>query len=331
MRAMIWSVLLCVFASALVAQKTSSLQGKESPDFSATKFINPPKDGKTSLADCKGDVILVKLWGVKCGPCIASMPEVQGLWNKYEGKGLHVFMCERQGHTEAEIQKLYNSKGLTFPQVIEGSMGGFPGVGTIPYAYVIGVDGTVIWEGNHGYVGVVAEEITKIKYLGLGKNEVAPGLEKAATAYSAGDYAAARDEAIRQKEKNVDNEAVAADADYIIGKVNALVDAKLKQVEDAKAIRHYHVAVRILEELTGKAFKGMEVAEKAKEDLDALKKDKAVKDELKAWDAYEKTVAANEKAKDSATKKKNLVAFAKKYEGTAAADEARKQSESNEG
>lgn len=318
-------VAVALLACGVWAQR-ASLQGKEAPDFSATRFINPPKDGKYSLADCKGDVILVKLWGVKCGPCVASMPGVQGLWNKYEGKGLHIFMVERQNHSEDEIQKLYTSKGLTFPQVIEGNMGGFPGVGTIPYAYVIGVDGTVIWEGNKGYGAVIDEEIKKIKYLGLGKNEVAPGLEKAATNYATGNYAAAREEAVKQKEKAA-SEAAVADAEYIINKIDALVAAKRKQVEDAKAIRHYHTAVRILEELSGKAFKGLEASDKAAEDLKELRKDKDVKKELTAWDAYEKTLAANEKAKDAAAKKKALTDFSKKYEGTAAAEEARKAAE----
>jgi thiol-disulfide isomerase/thioredoxin len=319
-KTMMVMLIACVMAPLAFAAGT--LTGKECPDFSATKFINPPADGKTSFADCKGEVILVKLWGVKCGPCLASMPDVQALWNKYEGKGLHIFMCERQNHSEADIQKIYSGKGLTFPQVIDGNMGGFPGVGTIPYAYVIGVDGTIVYEGHKGYGAAIDTEIEKIKYLGLGKNDVAPGLEKAATAYSMKDYAGAMDEANKAKEKGGD--AQIADADYVINRVNALVDTLNKRIEEAKAARRYHEAVAILEELSGKSFKGMPVAATAAENLKALKKDKDVKEELKAWDALAKTVEANAKAKNNDAKKANLSAFIKKYEGFAAAEDARK-------
>ncbi|MCA8912441.1 MAG: TlpA family protein disulfide reductase [Planctomycetes bacterium] len=313
---------LALFTPALFAGAT--LTGQEAPNFSATKFINPPADGCTSFEQCKGEVILVKLWGVNCGPCLRSMPEVQALWNKYEGKGLHVFMCERQNHSQEEIQKIYTSKGLTFPQVIEGNMGGFPGVGRIPYAYVIGVDGKVQFEGSSGYAAVIEKEIEKINYLGLGKNDVAPGLEKAATAFSQKDYGKAREEALKEKEKNADNEALVADADYIIGKVDGLVEALFKQVEDAKAIRRYHDAVAILERLSGKEFKGLEAADKAKDDLKELKKDKQVKEELKAWDAFDKTVEANERTDNVDSKRANLEKFIKKYEDTAAAADAAK-------
>ncbi|MCA8937320.1 MAG: redoxin domain-containing protein [Planctomycetes bacterium] len=299
-----------------------TLTGQAAPAFSATKFINPPADGLTSLEQCKGDVILVKLWGVNCGPCLRSMPEVQGLWNKFEGKGLHIFMCERQNHSEAEIQKIYTSKGLTFPQVIEGNMGGFPGVGRIPYAYVIGVDGTVVFEGSTGYGAAIETEIEKIKYLGLGKNDVAPGLEKAATAFSQKDYAKAREEAMKEKESNADDEAVVADADFIINKVDALVAQLFADVETAKQSRRYHEAVATLERLAGKEFKGLEAADKAKDDLKELKKDKQVKEELKAWDAFDKTIEANEKTDSEDAKRANLEKFIKKYEGTAAAEEA---------
>lgn len=322
---------LMIFALSLAlapVMLAGTLTGKASPDFSATRFINPPADGRTSFEDCKGEVILVKLWGVNCGPCLRSMPEVQALWNKYEGKGLHVFMCERQNHNEAEIQKIYTGKGLTFPQVIEGNMGGFPGVGRIPYAYVIGVDGTVVFEGSSGYGAAIETEIEKINYLGLGKNDVAPGLEKAATAFSEKEYSKARDEATKQKESNADDEALVADADYIINKVDALVARLFAEVDTAKEKRRYHDAVATLERLTGKEFKGLEAADKAGEDLKELKKDKQVKEELKAWDAFGKTVEANGKTDNTDAQRANLEKFIKKYDGTAAAEDAARKLES---
>lgn len=314
-------VMSALCASTLAAQKTSGLKGNDAPNFKAERCINEPADGMKSLDACRGDVILIKLWGVKCPPCLKSMPEVNALWSKFEGKGLHIFMLERQGHSESEIRTLYTNRGLKMPQVLEGEFGGYPGVGSIPYAYVIGVDGKVIWEGNSGYVGVIDEEIKKIKYLGLGKQDVHKDLEKSAAAFGAGEFGKAREEALKAREKNSE---VAEDADYIIARVDAKAATLRKKADETKAARRYHETLKVLEELSGKGFKGMEAATAAAEEIKEMKKDKDIAKELKAWDALAKTIESNEKVKDAATRKTNLLNFVKKNEGMAAAEEAEK-------
>lgn len=48
-------------------------------------------DGTTSkLADRKGKVILVNLWGIWCGPCRAEMPHLVELQEKYRDQGFQV-------------------------------------------------------------------------------------------------------------------------------------------------------------------------------------------------------------------------------------------------
>lgn len=322
-KVMMLGAVLTLLCCAAYAQKTSGLTGNAAPDFSATRLLNAPADGQLSLADCKGEVVLVKLWGVKCGPCIGSMPEVQHLWEKYEGKGLHIFMLERQGHGESEIKKLYADMKLTFPQVIEGSFGGFPGVGSIPYAYVIGVDGKVLWEGNSGYAGEIDKEIKKVKYLGLGKNEIAKELEKAAQMLGTGDYAKAADEARKVKEKKADDAAIVADADLIISRVDARAAGLRKAIDTAKEARRYHEAAAMLATLSGKGFKGMEVADTAATELKEMKADKGIKEELAAWNALTTLLETIKKQKDAA-RKAELENFATRNAGKAAADEASK-------
>jgi hypothetical protein len=203
-----------------------------------------------------------------------------------------------------------------------GGFGNYPGGGGIPYAYVIGPDGKVVWEGHSGYEGIIDKELGRIKYHGLGKLDVAPGLEKAATLFVNGDYAKAKADAEKVKEKKSDEAAVVADADFIIARVDATATKLSEKAEATKASRRYHETVSCLEKLS-KGFKGTETGDKAAEDLKALKKDKAVKKELQAWTALESILASNEKAKDKAAKRKNLIAFYEKFEGTAAADEAK--------
>jgi hypothetical protein len=188
---------------------------------------------------------------------------------------------------------------------------------------VIGPDGKLAFEGKHGYEAAISKELARIKYPGLGKLEVAPGLEKAAQSFVDGAYAKAKEEAAKLKEKKADDAAVVADAEFIIGRVDETATKLQEKVTSTKESKRYHETVRALETLA-KGFKGTEVGDTADDELKALKKDKEIKEELKAWDQLEKVIAANEKVKDAPGKRKNLATFAEKFEGTAAAAEAKK-------
>ncbi len=47
-------------------------------------------DKAISLADYKGKVVLVDFWGTWCAPCVASLPELSGLHEKYKAKGFEI-------------------------------------------------------------------------------------------------------------------------------------------------------------------------------------------------------------------------------------------------
>ncbi|MCA8919377.1 MAG: hypothetical protein KDB68_14060 [Planctomycetes bacterium] len=252
-----------------------------------------------------------------------ALPSVEALWQKNKDRGLHIFLVESQGHGQEELTKYAADKGLTFPIAIRNScdFNGYKGGNGLPYAFVVGPDGKVVWQGRSGYGAVCLEQLERIKYPGLGKLEVAPECVKAATAFAEGDFAGAREDAVKVKEKEADNAAAVADAEFIIERVDAKIASLRAKIDDAKSKRRYLEALRTLEELSGKGFKGMEVADQAKDEAKELKKEQ--KDEIKAWEQLEKTVEANEKARDDADKKKNLIKFYEKYEGTAAAEEAK--------
>ena len=252
-----------------------------------------------------------------------ALPSNQALWEKHKDDGLHIFLVESQGGTLEDITQYAKDRNLTLPLVIRNGsdFGGYKGGNGLPYAFVVGPDGKVVWQGRKGYEAVIAEQLERIKYPGLGKLEVAKECVKAAEKFGKGDLAGAREEAEKVKEKEGDNEAAVADAEYIIQRVDGKIETLRNKIDAAKEKRRYHDAVRYLEELSGKSFKGLEVADTAKEELKDLKKEQ--KDELKAWEQLEKTLEANEKVKSDGDKKKNLIKFYEKYEGTAAAEEAK--------
>ncbi|MCI0650453.1 MAG: hypothetical protein L0Z55_01070 [Planctomycetes bacterium] len=253
------------------------------------------------------------------------MPQLERLWNEFKDKGLHIFHVESQGTSEDDLKKFCRAKGMTFPQVMgQGSFSGYEGGSGIPYAFVIGADGKVIWQGREGYHAVITEEMAKVRFPGLGKGSVAKGLEKAAATFAQKNYGKAMADAQKkleaEKGKSSADAAVVADAEHIIARATAVGERLQKKAENAKAEREYAIAMatyKILED----GFKGQPFGDNAATALDAMKADKEISKEVKALQQLDAMLAQLEKAAAD-EKKKNLKAFAEKFKGLKAAEKA---------
>ncbi len=101
------SLSACGGASTNVAvsdgSNTNTNAGTNSKSSSSESSTYPPlvsgianaemelTDGtKVKIADRKGKVLLVNLWGIWCGPCRAEMPHLVGLQEKYRDQGFQV-------------------------------------------------------------------------------------------------------------------------------------------------------------------------------------------------------------------------------------------------
>ena len=45
---------------------------------------------KTKLSEHKGNVVIMNMWGIWCGPCRDEMPHLNAMYNQYSGQGLEV-------------------------------------------------------------------------------------------------------------------------------------------------------------------------------------------------------------------------------------------------
>ncbi len=54
------ALLLAGAVPALAQEAKTSLVGKDAPELSTTEWIN--SDGRTSIADFKGEVVLIEAW-----------------------------------------------------------------------------------------------------------------------------------------------------------------------------------------------------------------------------------------------------------------------------
>jgi len=309
--------LVLAFAANLSA--ISPVAGEDAPSIGGCSWVvNAPAED--NIANLQGEVIMVEAWGINCPPCRALIPHLNALHTEYADKGLHIFAFHRQAATAEKLKSFCEDNGMVYPVASSGA-GSYNTGGGIPKCWIIGVDGKIKYAGHPNAAdGVIKEELAKIKFLGLGRADIHEDLEKSAKAYIDGDLEKAREEALKAKEDEADDETVVADADYILEKVSATYNNLKTAADSAKEERNYLKAQRYFEQIE-EAFGKAEEAEAAKEALDAFKDDKDIRAEIKAAESLEKTASKLEgKDADDITKALDRFLGSSKNEGTFAAE-----------
>lgn len=310
-------VALC--APALAA---SPQVGEEAPEFSSTSWVFSPPGNKDSIKALRGEVVFVEKWGVNCPPCRALMPHLQKLWDEHGGKGLHVFAFEAQNHSADEIRTCLAQNGHKSYPVSAAGANNYQTDGGIPHGWLIGVDGKVIWQGNPGdgkFDQMLKEELAKVRFPGLGRNDFDKAVNKALGLYAKRDLGGARREAQKIAENEKSEEQARADAQWLVERFTKLGEEQLALADGYVAERRYLDAQEVLSFLAA-TFKKEPEGTAAQEKLDGFK-DPAVKKELDAAKKLQKLLAALQN-RPAAERKVNLEKFASKNEGTRAAEEA---------
>lgn len=143
---------ISALAVALLALAVPAFAGKKDkpvvPDASIdqvrwTEVVNDVPFDKAALA---GKVVVIEEWGVNCGPCIASLPELAKMAKRYEKKGLVVVGMEMQNSSKEDVLKVLKKAKVKYPVMSGGST---PAAGGgIPHVLVFGGDGKLVFEGR---------------------------------------------------------------------------------------------------------------------------------------------------------------------------------------
>lgn len=123
--------------------------GRQAPSFSA-----PDLDGReVSLAQYRGDVVLLNIWATWCTPCRAEMPAFERIHQEQERSGLRVVATSIDASgNRSEIDDFLERYGITF-QVLHDPDGhvarAYESAG-VPETFLIGRDGRLLrrWTGR---------------------------------------------------------------------------------------------------------------------------------------------------------------------------------------
>ena len=94
--------------------RLQALVGQPATPFDLVSFEGKP----VRSADFKQKAVLLDFWAVWCGPCIASMPKVQALYEKYKDKGLEVYGIMAEGGDEAPAKLWAKKQAYNFPMLL---------------------------------------------------------------------------------------------------------------------------------------------------------------------------------------------------------------------
>ena len=152
--------------------------GSKAPALDVENWVNGNKTPVTSFES--GNVYVVEFWATWCGPCIASMPHLSELQEKYKSKGVRVIsisdedvetveeFLERnvRGDDEKTYRELTSAYSLTADPDLSSHNDYMKASGQngIPAAYIVGKDGHIEWMGHPAEIDEPLESITAGKW-----------------------------------------------------------------------------------------------------------------------------------------------------------------------
>jgi cytochrome c biogenesis protein CcmG, thiol:disulfide interchange protein DsbE len=117
--------------------------GSTAPDFRA-KVLGESR--YKTLADYKGQVVLLNVWATWCPPCQAELPSLQRLYQAYGDKGLKLVAVSIDDYvSEDSIRAFAKNFGITF-EVLHDSTHAIERIYQTtgyPESFVIGREGTI--------------------------------------------------------------------------------------------------------------------------------------------------------------------------------------------
>ena len=128
----------------LTDELTAITVGTDAPAFTARTLDAVPRT--ITLADFRGEVVLLNIWATWCGPCRVEMPSMQSVYAALGPQGLKVVAVSiDEAGKEQEIRDFAHTFGLTFPLLHDasGTIQDIYRTAGVPETVVLARDGTI--------------------------------------------------------------------------------------------------------------------------------------------------------------------------------------------
>lgn len=311
-----------------------SLQAATLDGIKLGSHVSGPKVNAQELA---GRVVLFEYWGVNCPPCIRAIPHVTELQHSYGRDSLVIIanQCQTQD-TGAAAAKWKSSGGDDSVSVINfGKLTGAQ-VSGIPRAFLFDHTGKLIFDGSPFQVDDHIKKACAAAPGALVAGMDYKHLQKEAAHIGkrAGSFKSVVGRLQKALASDKTDPAAKKEAAFLIAKVAEWTEQGKTEVA-ALVSTNPVAAMEVLDERMT-YLKGMDEADWFKDKEKELKKDKAFKNELKAYETLLKISASAEEvglfaAPNSKAQARNKASFIKaiaslqvKYDGTIAATDADK-------
>jgi thiol-disulfide isomerase/thioredoxin len=142
------AVVLLVVARARQPRSPNEWAGRPLPSLDVAGWLN----AETGLAaeDLQGKVVLLDFWMTSCGPCVASLPDLASLRERFRERGLMVVGLTPDPVTDVRFTRLVeDTPGMDWPigygaDAVFGTMGIF----AVPTYVVYDRAGRSTWGGH---------------------------------------------------------------------------------------------------------------------------------------------------------------------------------------
>ena len=167
--------------SRALAEKLIACPAPEKVKLWAKGFLNrlaPPDkpielqftavDGReVDLGQMRGKVVMVDFWGTHCGPCIAELPNVKAVYEKFHAQGFEVIgiSCDTE---KSDLEHFVERHEISWPQYFDGNQqdnNKFTiafGISGIPHLFLVDKKGFLRFDNVSGDTLSLEEKITKL-------------------------------------------------------------------------------------------------------------------------------------------------------------------------
>lgn len=129
--------------------------GQPAPDFRLTLL-----DGSTlSLADLRGQVMVLNIWASWCPPCTEELPALQSVWTSYQDADV-VLVGAAYQENENDVRAAVESYGLTYPIGLDTNdrIASTYGITGVPETFIIDAEGRIAYV----HIGpITADQLTQ--------------------------------------------------------------------------------------------------------------------------------------------------------------------------